>query len=180
MNWLDIVFIFIVLLSIFSGLKKGMMLQLLDLFGFIVSWILALKLGPELGERLDGLFNISAFLHSLEIELFSFLHLEEYAVTLIGVFTILILSGMVLFFLGRVLRLFSSLPLIKQFNSLFGAALGAAKGFLFILIIIILLNFLPHPSILEAKETSLGFSAFEKYAVVMIDLGIDALTNKKV
>ena len=180
MNWLDVVFVFILLLSILSGLKKGMLLQLLDLFGFIVSWILALKLGPVVGESLDGIFNISAFLQSLDIEFLSFLHLEEYAVTLIGVFTVLTLSGIVLLFLGRVLRLFSSLPLIKQFNSLFGAAFGAVKGILFILFIIILLNFVPHPSILEAKETSLGFSTFEKYAFVIIDLGIEALTNKKV
>ena len=180
MNWLDVVFVFILLLSILSGLKKGMLLQLLDLFGFIVSWILALKLGPVVGESLDGIFNISVFLQSLDIEFLSFLQLEEYAVTLIGVFTVLTLSGIVLLFLGRVLRLFSSLPLIKQFNSLFGAAVGAVKGILFILFIIILLNFVPHPSILEAKETSLGFSTFEKYAFVIIDLGIEALTNKKV
>ena len=180
MNWLDIVFIFILLLSVFSGLKRGMMLQLLDLFGFIVSWLLAFKLGPGVGQVLDELFNISAFLSSLEIELFSILHLEEYAVTLMGVFAVLAVSGVVLLFLGRVLSLFTSLPLIKQFNSLLGTALGAAKGVLFILILIILLNFVPHPTLLEAKELSLGYSIFEQYAMVMIDLGLEALTNKKV
>ncbi len=178
-NWLDIVFLLILLLSIFSGLKKGMVRQLCDLISFIVSWVLAFKLGPGVGQWLDGIFNISIFLSNIDNEILSFLHFEDYVVTLMGVFLVLSLSGILFILLGRILCLVSSLPLIKQVNSVFGAALGGAKGLLSIIFIIIILNFLPHPTILEAKETSLWFSSFEKYAMELIDLGIDTLTAKK-
>ncbi|UNC92642.1 CvpA family protein [Candidatus Contubernalis alkaliaceticus] len=175
-SWLDIAFLAIFLLSVFSGLKRGMIRQLCDLIGFIVSWVLALKLGPGVGEWLDSIFDISIFLRNIDNEIFSFLQFEEYVVTLMGVFWVLSLCGIFFMLLGRILCLVNSLPFIKQVNSALGAVLGGAKGILSILFIIIILNFLPLPAIIEAKETSTWFSSFEKYAMEIIDLGLESLT----
>ncbi|PKM81378.1 MAG: hypothetical protein CVU88_03955 [Firmicutes bacterium HGW-Firmicutes-13] len=172
MNWLDTVFIIILILSFFSGLKKGLVLQLINLFAFIVSWYLAINWGSVVGTQLSTFFNLDTL-----IDNFGFIHLKEYVIIFLGVITVLFLTGIVFAVLGRMLNFLARIPVIKSFNALFGGAVGLVKGILSIMIITILLYFLPHPFIDQAKEGSFFFTVFSQYTSALINHVVDVLLD---
>jgi membrane protein required for colicin V production len=67
MNWLDIVILIIMGISVFSGLKQGLVTSVLSLLGFIVGIVLASNFYKQLGNAMgfisnDNVANIVAFI----------------------------------------------------------------------------------------------------------------------
>jgi len=174
-NWLDIPFAIILLLSVRKGYRRGLVLQFVDLAGFLLSWYLAIRWGSYAGEKLDNYFNISRFLQFEGNGALELIPLGEYIIIFLGVITILIITSLVFSILGRFINLLTFLPLLKPINSLMGAPIGLIKGLLFIVIIIIILKLFPHPFIIQAAEKSLIFATLEQYASLVIDWGLGLL-----
>lgn len=170
MNWLDTVFIIILLLSFLSGFKKGLVLQLIDLFAFIVSWYLAIKWGGAVGINLVNFFNLEAVIDSLD-----FIHLKEYVIMFLGVIAVLVITGLVFAVLRKILNSIARIPVLKSFNALLGGTAGLLKGILFAVIFTIFLFFLHHPFIDQAREGSFIYAFFSQYASVIIDRAVDML-----
>lgn len=166
MNWLDILFLGILALCGIKGYRRGLVLQFVDLAGFILSWYLAIRWGPSLGRYLDSCFNISVF---FSFEGTEALPLVEYMIIFIGVISILILSGLLFSLIGRLVRVITILPLIKPLNSLLGLPIGLLKGLLFMVIIMIILKLFPHTFIIQAGESSVIYSALDHYASLLMD-----------
>jgi membrane protein required for colicin V production len=57
MNWLDIVILIILGISIFSGLKRGLVTSVLSLVGFILGIVLAGNFYQQLGDALGFISN---------------------------------------------------------------------------------------------------------------------------
>lgn len=67
MNWLDIVIVIIMGISVFSGLKQGLVTSVLSLLGFIVGIVLASNFYKQLGNVMgfisnENVANIVAFI----------------------------------------------------------------------------------------------------------------------
>ncbi len=178
MNWLDIVFIFILVTSLWTGLKRGLVLQLIDLFGFVVSWYLAIRWGADAGKQLDYYFNISYYIELLMSGFVDFIALEEYVVTILGVLFILIITRLIFVIAGRTLGFFTSLPLIKSFNSISGGAIGLLKGAILIVAILIILNFMPQSFMEQAREGSAFYAALFRHVSVIIDYFVELLLGR--
>lgn len=68
-NWLDLIIIIFLLLSFWEGWERGFLLGIIDLLGFVLSFLLALKFYPLLGDLLvlefsflPGIANALSFL----------------------------------------------------------------------------------------------------------------------
>ncbi len=178
MNWLDIVFILILILSVLAGLRRGLVLQLIDLLAFVVSWYLAIRWGAEAGKQLDYYFNISYYIERLTSGFLDFIAIEEYVITISGVLLILIITRLIFVIMGRTLGFFTSLPLIKSFNSILGGVIGLFKGVILTVIILILLNFIPQPFMEQARESSAFYAALSSHVSVIIDYFVELLLGR--
>ncbi|RQD77252.1 MAG: CvpA family protein [Candidatus Syntrophonatronum acetioxidans] len=178
MNWLDVILALVLLFSGLKGFRRGLVLQVVDLAGFIISWYLAIRWGPQLGQQLDDYFNISRFLQFEGNGALEFIPLGEYIVIFIGVITLLIITSLIFSLTGRFINTLTFLPLLKPINSLMGTPLGLIKGLLFVFIIIILLKLSPHPFIIQAGENSFFFAFLDQSVSLVMEWGLELLLER--
>ena len=111
MNWLDIVIIVVLAVSVFSGLKTGFIKMLFGVVGIIVGIVLA-------GRFADDFAGVLAFIPS------DWAHVAAFAIILIAVMIVAAI-------LGAVLSKLISLVLLGWVNRLAGALLGLFVGAFF-------------------------------------------------
>lgn len=58
MNWVDLVILLAVFLFAIEGLKRGFVLQTIDIIGLLISLLVSLALYPFAANVLIGLFNL--------------------------------------------------------------------------------------------------------------------------
>lgn len=112
MNWLDIVIIVILVISVFSGLKTGIIKAILSLAGVVVGVVLAGRYYAPLAE------NLSFIPHEGTAKMIAF------AIILIAM---MVIAGIVAEFLTRVV----SAVLLGWVNRLAGALLSLVLGGIF-------------------------------------------------
>ncbi len=113
MNWLDIVIIVLLVLSVFGGLRAGLIRSLLSLVGVIAGIMLAGRFYPGLAQRL-------AFIPS------------EQAANIIAFAIILIVVMVAAGLLGMLLNWIMKSIMLGWLNRVGGAVFGLVMGALFI------------------------------------------------
>jgi membrane protein required for colicin V production len=113
MNWLDIVILIALAISIFSGLKSGLIKSLFSLVGLIVGVVLAGRFYVTLGDHLG-------FIHSAN---------AAHIVAFICIFLIVIIIAAIL---GSIITKVISLILLGWLNRLAGAVFGLIFGMIIV------------------------------------------------
>ena len=65
MNYVDYILIFLTIVAIFNGLRRGLISQLIDLAAFVLSLALAFTFGANLGHWIDHFFALPAAYQTL-------------------------------------------------------------------------------------------------------------------
>lgn len=126
MNWLDIALGFILLLSVFAGLRKGLSREIIGLGASLLGLVLAMWFYRSAGARLEQYVS-SQWLASLGGFLLIF-------------FGVLLLGALLSAVVGRLLKTVGLSPLDRLFGGLF----GFARGLLFCFgTVTLLIAFLP-------------------------------------
>lgn len=140
----DLIIIVLLIFGFLIGLKRGFILQLFHLVGFIIAFVLAAKYYDLLGERLalwipyPELSNDSSwadFLQSLPLEN-GFYNAISFAIIFFAVKILLQIIASMLDFVA-------SLPIIKSVNKLLGSVLGFLEIYLILFIILYILALTP-------------------------------------
>lgn len=140
----NMVLIIILLFGIFVGLKRGFILQLLHLIGFIVAFIVAGMYYDELGHRLEMWIPYpelsdesawAAFLQSLPLEN-AFYNAIAFAV-------IFFATKILLQIIASMLDFVASIPIVNSVNKLLGAVLGFLEVYLILFILLYILALTP-------------------------------------
>jgi uncharacterized protein YkwD len=126
MNWVDVVIVVVILLSVFAGWRRGFILGSLDLLSWTGSLVLGYYFYPNMAYFLEGIFNLGVWLLPV-----SFLITTIIARILIGLVTRIIT------------RAIPEHVNDGQVNRFLGIIPGAINGWLYAIIISALLLALP-------------------------------------
>ncbi|GLO66788.1 MULTISPECIES: CvpA family protein [Oceanobacillus] len=160
----DILLFLLLIFGFLMGLKRGFILQLLHLTGFIVAFVLAVMYYKPLGEQL-ALFipypelssdsSWANFLQSLPLE-GAFYNAIAFALIFIAVRVILQIIASMLDFVA-------SIPIISSVNKLLGAVLGFLEIYLLTFILLFILALTPLGGVQEAiQQSSIALFMIEK------------------
>lgn len=141
--YLDIVVLIIILIGIIAGLKNGIFIEVISIFGFVLNLIIAKTYTPvvlNFFKRSDTFLGDNYFI--------------TYAVTFIAVYLII---SIVITFIKKVLRSQNR----GLFDRMLGAFIGAVKS-----LIVITIMFIVYINIIEFSPT------LEKYATDSKAIGI--------
>jgi uncharacterized membrane protein required for colicin V production len=154
MNLLDIILAFILGISIFEGLRRGLTRQLMELGGIIAAFIIASRHGVAFGQVLSGILKLEEYASTLNNP---FLNVDAVATILynsLGYFllfaAVLIATKLIAIALGVVAKL----PVIGTVDKLGGMVAGLLKGAFIALVLVWILNLLPIPAVMEAVDSS--------------------------
>lgn len=125
LNWLDIVFIILILVSTIMGIVKGLVRELLSLFFFVLAVVLSFLFFRDLG------LHLSATIRNSEIA-----NLVAFGT----IFVSTLLLGALVTWVAR--KIFSADPL-RSIDRILGGAFGTVRGILISGIIVFLLVVFP-------------------------------------
>ena len=136
-SYVDIALLFVLVITLIIGLKRGLLLSLIDLVGTIAIFIMSYILAPLCA---DMMMLTSSFLN-IDVG-------NEYLNTLILEKSNELLWFIILFAVGSLLVLFikpifeaiDELPVIKQLNHLLGGVFGIVKTYVICLVFVFILN----------------------------------------
>ncbi|WP_430784914.1 CvpA family protein [Virgibacillus flavescens] len=144
----DIILLLLLLFGFFVGLKRGFILQLFHLIGFIAAFIVAALYYDQLAERLalwipypelPDSSEWAAFLDNLPLEN-AFYNAISFAIIFFAV-------KIVLQIIASMLDFVAELPVLHSVNKLLGGILGFVEIYLIIFIILYILALTPLSSI---------------------------------
>ena len=138
MNWLDIVLVAVLFITITSGWRRGLIRQLFDVTTVFASYIVALRYGTPFVLLLDKyVAPLAEWLPTWFSEATPLgFALGEIILRLIGFFILFFLVRLVFRLVGGLLHEIFCLPILGTINGLGGSLLGLIKGLLFMLIIV--------------------------------------------
>lgn len=152
---IDLILLGILVLGVLIGLKRGFILQLFHLVGFIVSFIIAVIYFDNLAKKLnlwipypelpeDATWAI--FLDSLPLET-AFYNGVAFALLFFG-------SKIILQIVASMLDFIADLPLLNSLNGLLGAILGFLETYFILFVILYILALAPLSFIQSAIDNS--------------------------
>lgn len=152
---ISIIIILVLIFGFLMGLKRGFILQMMHLLGFIISFIVAtlyfkqlsshLSLWipyPELGD--DKVWAV--FLNSMPLEN-AFYNAIAFAIIFFG-------TKIVLQIIASMLDFLANLPVLRSLNKILGALLGFIEVYFITFIILFILALVPMESIQQRIEES--------------------------
>lgn len=161
---LNFIIIAFLIFGILMGLKRGLILQVVHLFGFIISFILAIlnyqKLAPYLSlwipyPELTGDSSWALFLQALP--------LEKGFYNGVAFISIFFLSKIILQIIASMLDFIAELPILNSANRILGALLGFIEVYLIIFILLYIMALIPLELVQVAlDESSVGQTIIEK------------------
>ena len=136
-SYVDIVILVVLIASVIMGLKKGLLLSLIDLVGTIAIFLMSYILAPLCADTM----MLTDYFLTIDVG-------NEYLNTLILEKSNELLWFIILFVVGSVLVIFvkpifkaiDELPIIKQLNHLLGGIFGALKTYILCLVFVFILN----------------------------------------
>lgn len=140
----NLIIIGLLIFGFLMGLKRGFILQLLHLIGFIASFIVAAmyydELAPYLGlwipyPEVSDTSSMAIFLQALPLET-GFYNAISFAI-------IFFITKIILQIIASMLDFVAALPVISWFNSIFGAVLGFIEIYLITFIVLFILILVP-------------------------------------
>lgn len=144
--WMTLGIVFFLLIGVFSGYRRGLLLQLILTIGFVVSYYFAGKYFLELSDYLQLMIpyptaslNNSFVFYSDTLGL----QLDEAFYNGISFLVILFVGWLLTRVVGGLAQGVRYLPLVKQVNSIGGAALGGIVMYVGIFLMLFILTMLP-------------------------------------
>jgi membrane protein required for colicin V production len=125
LNWIDMAFLGVTLVSMFFGLWRGLVFEVLSLVGWVVAWWLAQWLSPELAPFLPVGQPGSAV---------------NLGVALAAAFMLALLLWALV---ARLIRLLIQSTPLSGFDRLLGAAFGWARALVLLLVLVTVVSLLP-------------------------------------
>ncbi|RWZ59830.1 CvpA family protein [Halobacillus fulvus] len=153
---IDLLLIFVLLIGIFTGLKRGFILQLFHLVGFIVAFVVAVMYYDDLSPNLtlwvpypelpaDSAWAV--FGESVPLEQ-AFYNAVAFAILFFGV-------KIILHIIASMLDFVSELPILNSINTILGGALGFIETYVITFIILYIAALVPLEMIQNALDGSL-------------------------
>lgn len=135
-TWINIVCLLFLLICILIGVKRGFLLQLVNLIGMITSFVLAWIFAPVLADK------IRLFPSSMIDFGYDFINdlIYPYVNQIAWFLIIVILIKIVIMVLKPIIKMLQKLPLLKQCNELFGGIIGGFNGLLWIMVVSMVLR----------------------------------------
>ena len=153
-NGLDYGLLAVIALMTLSGLAKGLVRQVCDLFAWILSVYLAYRLGGAVGNELNRWFAIEEYFERALGPMVGDLSVGVIAVNVIGFIVVLIVVRLAVQLVSHLMDMVAKLPIISAFNRLGGALFGLAKGLLIVFIVASVLLMLPEGTLTGQIEGS--------------------------
>ncbi|TGB04111.1 CvpA family protein [Halobacillus salinus] len=152
---IDLLLLFILLMGIFTGLKRGFILQLFHLLGFVVAFVVAAMYYDDLSPKLtlwvpypalpeDAAWAV--FAESFDLEQ-AFYKAVAFAILFFGV-------KIVLHIIASMLDFVSELPILNSFNSLLGGVLGFVETYVILFVILYMAALVPLEPVQNALDGS--------------------------
>ncbi|MFG6148325.1 CvpA family protein [Halobacillus sp. B23F22_1] len=152
---IDLLIIIILLLGIFTGFKRGFILQLFHLIGFIVAFVAGVLFYDDLAPKLvlwipypdlpqDSSWAV--FLDNLPLEA-GFYNAIAFAIIFFGV-------KIALSIVASMLDFVSELPILNSINNLLGAILGFVERYVIVFILLYISALVPVSGIQNAIDGS--------------------------
>ena len=152
---LDLAILFILVLGFFVGLKRGFILQLIHLTGFIISFIIAYMYYQKLAPKLTLWIPYPNFGNDSTIQMiFDNANLEDAYYRAIAFVVIFFAVKIVLQIIGSMLDFVANLPILKQLNIWAGGILGFIEIYLIIFILLYIAALVPIDSLQSLMNDS--------------------------
>lgn len=141
---LDLAIIIILVFGFFIGLKRGFILQVIHLIGFILAFIVATMYYEKLAPKLTLWIPYPSFGDQTAFQmLFDQVNLEDAYYRAIAYVAIFIAVKIVLQIIGSMLDFVSNLPVLKQLNVWAGGILGFVEVYLIMFILLYIAALVP-------------------------------------
>ncbi|WP_026581835.1 CvpA family protein [Bacillus sp. J33] len=141
---LDLAIIIILIFGFFIGLKRGFILQLIHLTGFIIAFIVARMYYEELAPKLTLWVPYPDFSSDSAIQtLFGNANLEDAYYRAIAFVVIFFAVKILLQIIGSMLDFVAHLPILKQLNVWAGGILGFIEVYLIMFILLYIAALVP-------------------------------------
>ncbi|MFJ7637491.1 CvpA family protein [Peribacillus sp. NPDC097264] len=176
---LDLAILAILLIGVLIGLKRGFILQLVHMTGFIVAFIIAYVFYGDLAPNLKMWIPFPSIGDSSTLNMFfESVGLETAYYNAIA-FAIVFFATKILWqMLGSMLNFITYLPILKQLNRWGGAILGFAEVYLIMFIILYIGALLPMDSIQEPLTGSFLAESIVKHTPFLSEQVEDLWFNK--
>ncbi|MCA0969870.1 CvpA family protein [Halobacillus litoralis] len=159
---IDLLLLFILLIGIYTGLKRGFILQLLHLVGFIVAFVVAVMYYDDLSPKLtlwvpypelpeDATWAV--FVENLDLEQ-AFYNAVAFSILFFG-------TKIILHIIASMLDFVSELPILNSFNSLLGGVLGFIETYVIMFVILYIAALVP----LELVQNALDGSFLAQFII---------------
>jgi uncharacterized membrane protein required for colicin V production len=159
---LDLAILVLLVFGFFMGLKRGFILQLIHLAGFIVAFIAANMYYDDLAPKLNLWVPYPNFGSDSSLQLFfDNANMEDAYYRAIAFVVIFFAVRIILQIIGSMLDFVSSLPVLKQLNVWAGGLLGFAEVYLIIFILLYIGALLP----VEAVQQPINDSGAAKFII---------------
>ncbi|PTY87310.1 CvpA family protein [Heyndrickxia sporothermodurans] len=151
----NLVILLILIIGFFVGLKRGFILQLIHITGFIIAFAVAYMYFKDLAPHLKLWIPYPALDENKSISmLLSGLNLEDAYYRAIAFAIIFFATKIILHIIGSALDFVARIPILKQLNVWAGGILGLLEVYLIIFIILYIGALLPIESIQHALDQS--------------------------
>ena len=140
----SLIIIALLIFGFFMGLRRGFVLQLMHLIGFLISFIVAIFLYKKLAEHLALWIPYPEISNDTILAVFlDTMPLESAFYNAIAFAMIFFLTKIVLQIITSMLDFIARLPFIRTVNGLFGAALGFIEVYVIIFILLFIAALVP-------------------------------------
>ncbi|QED48857.1 CvpA family protein [Cytobacillus dafuensis] len=152
---LDLAIVIILIIGFIVGLKRGFILQLIHLTGFIIAFIVANMYYEKLAPKLTLWVPYPSFGDDSTIQMFfDHANLEDAYYRAIAFVVIFFAVKIVLHLIGSMLDFVSSLPILRTLNIWAGGILGFVEIYLIMFILLYIAALVPVDSIQNALNDS--------------------------
>lgn len=153
MNILDIIVLLLLAGAVLNGLRRGFVLQVARLVGFILALVVAFRFSPNVAEGISQLIPLS----TQEASTGSWTALLPVDTFLYRIVAFVLLFFVTKFIIKRIAGLLHhvvKLPVLNSFNRLAGGFLAVLQTGLIVLIVVNVLQFIPGPKMQSLLQES--------------------------
>ncbi|MBH0230095.1 CvpA family protein [Halobacillus yeomjeoni] len=153
---IDLLLLFILLVGVFVGLRRGFILQLFHLISFIIAFVVAVMYYDDLSPKLtlwvpypelpEGA-SWAIFIDSLPLEQ-AFYNAVAFAILFFSV-------KVILHIIASMLDFVSELPLLNSVNSLLGGVLGFVENYVLLFVFLYIAALVPLEMVQNALDGSI-------------------------
>ncbi|WP_335872886.1 CvpA family protein [Bacillus sp. 2205SS5-2] len=167
---LDLILLIIFVISFFIGLRRGFILQLIHMTGFIIAFVVAYLYHDELAPKLTLWIPYPALNEESTLSMiFDATNMDQAYYRAIAFAIIFFVVKIITQIIGSMLDFLAQFPLLKQFNSGAGAVLGFIEMYLIVFILLYIAALLPVGFVQTAISDSVMAENMIKHTPILSD-----------